>query len=410
MYKRQNIVEIYKIGSLCGILFCINILCLGQNATSLSGQDSKYNIIQTAVPFLTIAPDSRSGALGDAGAATSPDVNSQHWNPAKYVFSDNQAGFSFTYTPWLSNLVSGINLLYVVGYYKINPQSALSASLRYFSLGQIDFINEQGKYMSTQNPNEYAVDAAYSRKFSDKVSGAIAFRYIRSAIAQGASVDGTEAKAGWSVASDVSVYYNTDITLGGKDSKLAFGTDISNMGRKMSYTDNQDAEFIPINLRLGGALTTNVDDYNSFCLVADINKLLVPTTPYYSDSIDPNTNKPMIDKGKNPDVSVPVGMIQSFYDAPDGLKEEMQEIMYSLGLEYWYRKQFAIRAGYFNEAKNKGNRKYFTTGVGLKLNVLSLDFSYLIPVYMNNNPLARTLRFSISFNFDSGKNKRKVKS
>jgi hypothetical protein len=383
-------------------LFVAGLIFVVQLAYNQKLSDNgQLNIVQTAVPFLTIAPDSRSGAMGDAGVATSPDVNSQHWNPAKYPFmKDKIGGVSFTYTPWLSNLVSGINLLYISGFKKIGERNAVSGSLTYFSLGDIDLTNDQGTTYSTTRPYEFALDGAYSRLFSEKFSGALAFRYIYSALAKGAaSTEGGE-KAGWSVAADVAAYYRTNLDIQDKKSTLAFGADISNMGRKISYNENQPGNFIPINMRLGTALTTDLDDFNSLTATVDFNKLLVPTPTKDSTFADGSKAK-VLDPSAN--VSVPAGMFQSFSDAPGGFKEELHEVTYSIGMEYWYRKQFALRAGYFHEAADKGNRRYYTAGAGLRLNVFILDFSYLIPAYQNNNPLAHTLRFSLTFEFDSPK-------
>jgi hypothetical protein len=342
--------------------------------------------------------------MGDVGAATSPDVNSMHWNPAKYAFIENSGGISISYSPWLKNLVNDINLAYLSFYKKLDKQQTIAASLLYFSLGEIEFRDELGNSIRPGKPNEFSLDVAYSRLFSDKFSGGIAFRYIRSDLSTGIEVSDVATKAGQAFAADASVYYNDKITLAGKDSKLAFGMNISNIGTKITYTSDLDKDFIPINLRLGGALTMNLDDYNAFTFAADINKLLVPTRPVYWTDVNGQdsivNNKKVVRYGKDPEVSVVKGIFQSFYDSPDGFNEELREITYSLGLEYWYRKQFAIRGGYFHENEYKGNRKYFTAGIGLKLNVLEFDFSYLIPTYANH-PLANTLRFSIAFNFDA---------
>lgn len=365
------------------------------------------NPVETAVPFLTIAPDSRAGGMGDVGAATSPDVNSMHWNPAKYAFIENSGGLAISYSPWLKNLVNDINLAYLSFYKKLDKQQVIAASLLYFSLGEIEFMDDQGAPIRPGKPNEFSLDVAYSRLFSDKFSGGVAFRYIRSDLSTGLQVNGVDTKAGQAFAADASVYYNNNITLAGKNSKLAFGINISNIGNKITYTSDLDKDFIPTSLRLGGALTMDLDDYNSFTFAADINKLLVPTIPiYWKDANGQDSlvdNKRVVRYGKDPEVGVVKGIFQSFYDAPDGFREEMKEVTYSLGLEYWYRKQFAIRGGYFHENEYKGNRKYFTAGIGLKLNVLEFDFSYLIPTYANH-PLANTLRFTIAFNFDTFKN------
>jgi hypothetical protein len=372
------------------------------------------NAIQVTVPFLTIAPDSRGGAMGDAGVATAPDINSQYWNPAKYPFIAGEGGVAVSYTPWLRKLIGDINLAYLSGYKRIDDRQVVSASMRYFSLGMIVFTNIYGQAQGQFNPNEFSIDAGYSRLLTDHFSGAIAFRFIRSDLTGGNYVAGTtKSEPGMAVSGDLAFYYQNDIYLSGKDSRMAFGVNISNMGNKIAYTENQEKAFIPINMRLGGALTTWLDDYNSLTITADVNKLLVPTTPVYltdsaGNTVEDEDGNWIIKNGKNPDVPVPVGMLRSFWDAPgvvrdDGtrsvLLEELHEITYSIGLEYWYREQFAIRGGYFHEHETKGNRKFFTAGVGFKLNVFGLDFSYLIPV-KQNNPLANTLRFTLSFEFD----------
>lgn len=354
----------------------------------------EINTIQSVVPFLTIAPDSRSGAMGDVGVATTPDLNSLHWNPAKYAFIDGDGGVGLSYSPWLRNLVPDINLAYLTGYKRLDDKQVISGSLLYFSLGNIVFTDHFGNETRNFNPNEFAIDLAYSRKFAEKISGAIAFRYIYSNLTGGTHVGGTETKPGISFAADVSSYFEDDIQLFDRDSRLTFGIDISNIGSKMTYTDDQEPDFIPINLRLGSALMIKLDNYNSITFAADINKLLVPTPPIYD-----STGLTIL-RGKDPFVSVPVGMLQSFYDAPNGFKEELHEITYSFGIEYWYSQQFAVRTGYFHEHATKGNRKFFTAGLGLRLNIFSLDFAYLIPT-TQNHPLARTLRFSLTFDFDS---------
>jgi len=373
---------------------------------SVGELNGQMNYIPTAVPFLTIDPESRGGALGDAGVATSQDVNSMHWNPAKYAFIQNNSGIAVSYSPWLRNLgISDIDLAYLTGYLRISKDQVIASSFRYFSLGQLTFTDNVGNTLKTANPNEFAFDAGYSRLFSEHFSGAVAFRYIRSDLGQGTQVEGVDVIAGQSFAADIAAYYNKAIKLGDKNGKLALGLDISNMGNKMYYTaDQKTKDFIPTNLRLGVAVSADLDEYNSMTVTMDFNKLLVPTPPIYyttkggQDSVDLNNN-PVIQSGKNPNVSVLTGMIQSFYDAPGGFQEELQEITYSIGAEYWYRKQFALRTGYFHEAASKGNRKYATFGVGLKLNVIGFDFSYLVA--NEANPLANTLRFTISLDFDA---------
>ncbi len=354
------------------------------------------NALRVGVPFLIIAPDSRAGAMGDAGVASTPDIHSQHWNPAKYAFIDKQFGLSLSYTPWLRNLIDDINLSYLAGYYRLDDQQVISGSLLYFSMGDIIFTNDQGQTMTTHNPNEFALDAAYSRKFADKVGGAIAFRYIRSDLTGGFSQQGqAAAKAGSAAAADVSMYYETPISLDNKDHEFALGLNISNMGNKISYNDDATKDFIPINMRLGGRFTYNMDIYNAIGIMVDANKLLVPTPPVYDTE-----EEGVIIAGMDPLVSVPAGMMQSFYDAPGGFKEEIHEFSFAVGLEYWYAGQFAIRAGYFDEHQTKGNRKYFTIGAGLKYNVFNLDFAYLVPRAGQANPLANTVRFTLGFEFE----------
>jgi hypothetical protein len=367
----------------------------------------KFNPQLTAVPFLTIAPDSRAGAMGDAGVASTPDVHSQHWNAAKYAFIESDAAVSLSYAPWLRQLgINDINLLYLVGYKKLDERQTISGSLRYFSLGEIIFTDIEGIPQGNYNPNEFAIDAGYSLQLSERFAGNISFRFIRSDLTGGRSFSGSgESKAGIAGGADLGFYYqNNDIELSDRDSELAWGIQLSNMGTKISYNENKTPDFLPINMRLGGRLTTHMDEYNSFSFMVDLNKYLIPTPPFYydADSNEVVKEDPSVAfiKGYDPDVSVPLGMIRSFYDAPGGIKEELKEIMYSLGVEYMYRDQFAIRAGYFHEAELKGNRKYVTLGVGIRLNVFGLDFSYLAPTTGQNNPLANTVRFTLSFNFD----------
>jgi len=379
---------------------CITIaIFISINSTMSSQSDQKPNLngseanyVPTAVPFLTIAPDSRGAAMGDAGVATSPDANSQFWNPAKYAFMKDEAGFSLSYIPWLRNLVPDINMAYLTGYYKIDREQSISGSLKYFALGQIFFKNERNEDMGFGNPNEFAVDVAYSRLFSENVSGAISFRSIRSDFGSSPLPSGETTKAGIAFAADVAAFYSDEIQIEDKDATLAFGLNISNIGSKISYTDGQNKDFIPINLRLGSSLTLAIDAYNEMTFALDLNKLLVPTPPIYNDSVQRS-----ILYGMDPDVSVATGMLQSFYDAPGGYKEELNEIMYAGGVEYLYMKQFAVRAGYFHEHTLKGNRKYATMGIGLKYNVMSFDFAYMIPKG-RTNPLANTVRFTIGFN------------
>lgn len=351
------------------------------------------NSIQTAVPFLTIAPDSRGGSMGDAGVATSPDVNSQYWNPAKYAFAKSDMAIGFTYTPWLRNLINDINLSYLAGYYRFAPDQTVSASLRYFSFGDITFTDGVGNTVKNFSPNEFSFDVGYSRLFGKTISGAIAFRFIRSDLTGGYS-NTTESNAGQAFATDVAVYYQNGVHLADKTGQMAFGINISNIGSKLSYNQDQKKDFLPMNLRVGGRLTLNMDDYNKISGTLDLNKLLVPTPPIVDST-------GAIVKGMDNDVSVTKGIFQSFYDAPGGMSEEIKEITYSIGLEYAYSNQFFVRGGYFHESAMKGNRKYYTFGAGLKYNILTLDFAYLVPSSGRNNPLSNTVRFSLIFELES---------
>ena len=383
-----------------------SILCyvsFSQNVTGVDeiGRDN-LNTITTAVPFLLISPDSRAGGMGDVGVATSPDANSLHWNPAKFAFVEDEVGFAVSYVPWLRALVPDINLSYLAGYKKLNKNEAIAMELRYFTLGDITFTDVIGNNLGQYKPSEFAVGSAYSRKLSDQFSLAISGRYIYSNLTGGQSAGGITTNAGQSIAADVAGYFRKDIRIAKKDMELALGANVSNIGNKVRYTETSTRDFIPINLRLGTALNADLDEYNKISFAFDINKLLVPTPPIYNDSIDGQ-----IDFGQDPNVSVVSGIFQSFGDAPGGFSEEMREINYSIGTEYWYDDQFAVRAGYFNEHNTKGGRKFFTFGSGVKYNVFALDFSYLINASRainGNNPLANTMRFTLIFDFGAMEN------
>ncbi len=372
-------------------IFILWVGAIMNDAIAQNTSTTGANTITTGVPFLTIAPDSRGGAMGDAGVATSPDVNSMHWNPAKYAFVESEMGVALSYTPWLRNLVDDINLAYLVGYKKLDDQQTLSASLRYFTLGDISFMSEYGDPTGTQSPNEFAIDMGYTLLLSDNFSGAVAIRYIRSDLTGGQLVNGAETHAGNTFASDVAFYYQNEIRVNRKMSTIAAGINVSNIGGKISYTDGATKDYIPANMRLGVAYKTEMDKYNTITFAFDANKLLVPT---------PDTADVDILTGLGSDKSVISGVVSSFNDAPGGMSEELKEINFSLGVEYWYNKQFALRAGYYYEDVTKGNRKFFTAGAGLKMNVFALDFSYLLPI-AQNNPLANTLRFTLSFDFEA---------
>lgn len=380
----------------------------------LSGVDLSKNVntITTAVPFLLICPDSRSGAMGEVGAATPADGNSIHWNVAKLAFAEKKSGAAINVTPWLKQLVPDIYLYYISGYSKISKTQAIGASLRYFSLGNITFTDIVGNTTGQFRPNEFAVDLAFSQKLSETFSAGLAMRYIRSNLTGNYTLsNGQATKAGTSVAVDLGFYYNSKkLTLNGKKAIATAGLVFSNIGSKVSYSVQKD--FIPMNLRLGAGLKMIIDDYNTFGIYGDINKLLVPTPPVYlknsrgDDSVNTSTQEKIILAGKNPNVGIAKGITQSFNDAPGGGSEELKEINYSVGFEYWYAKTFAVRAGYFNEAKTKGNRKFFTAGIGLRYNVFGLDMAYLIPI-TQRNPLQNTLRFTLTFDFDAFKSQNK---
>lgn len=388
----------------------INTLAQAQISTGqLNGQ--RVNSISTAVPFLTISPDARAGSMGDAGVAMSPDANSMHWNPSKLAFVEDEVGFSLAYTPWLQALVNDINLAYLSGYYKIDDQQTIGASLLYFSLGNIQLTNESGQNLNVIKPNELALDAAYSRKLSEDFSGSVAFRFIYSDIATGSISGGQAINAGVSGAADLSAYYKKDLEINGNDALLSFGGNVSNIGTKITYSGNEQRDFIPTNLRLGTALKLNLDAYNTITFTIDANKYLVPTNPIYAQGTD------SIIAGRDPNRSVVSGIFGSFTDAPgtpiydqngnfQGIEkgsvagEEINELYYGAGMEYWYTNQFSLRAGYFYEHPTKGNRQFLTIGAGLKYNVFGLDFAYLIPTEQRN-PLEDTLRFTLQFDFDA---------
>lgn len=363
-----------------------------QKSQDIIGRESTSNIISTVASFLLIAPDSRAGAMGDAGVATSPDINSQHWNAAKYVFAEDRMGVSLSYLPWLKNYVDDMNICYLAGFNKIKENQAIGYSLTYFSLGEMTYTDIAGNKLKMYNPKEFAIDGSYSLKLADDLSASLTMRYIYSNLTGGISLNNSEeTHAGHAIAGDIAVYYNKAFEGSKYTHILGLGANISNIGTKMSYTKN-NSNFIPTNMKLGAAYTLELDKFNSFTATLDINKLLVPTPPIRNDNYE-------VVKGKDDDVSVPVGIFRSFGDAPDGMKEEFKEISYSMGLEYWYSKTFAGRMGYFSEHKDKGGRKYLTFGVGLKLNVFSFDFSYLVTTTASN-PLQNTVRFTLGLNFD----------
>jgi len=377
-------------------LLLISITSLPAQNTNLLGQ---INTITTAVPFVMISPDARAGGMGDLGVASSPDVNSIHWNPSKLAFAEKKMGFAVSYTPWLRQLVNDMFIAYLSGYSTLKGGQAIGTSLRYFSLGNITFTDVNGNTIRDFRPNEFAFDLAYSRKLSNNFSGGIALRFIHSNLTGGTPVEGQDSKAGNTVAADVSVYYQKEIEIGNKDAVLMSGLNVSNIGAKISYTQSGVKNFIPTNLRLGPGVKIKLNDYNELSFMLDFNKLLVPTPPIYTQDTA-NSADNIILYGEDPDVSVAQGIFQSFSDAPNGFKEELQEVNVGVGMEYWYDQQFAFRAGYFYEDKRKGNRKYFTLGAGLRYNVFGLDLAYLIPTDQRN-PLENTLHFTLTFDFDA---------
>tara|TARA_R110001583_G_scaffold8058_1_gene39330 strand:- start:28568 stop:29737 length:1170 start_codon:yes stop_codon:yes gene_type:complete len=356
------------------------------------------NYISTAVPFLSVVPDSRAGGMGNTGVATSPDHNSMFWNAAKYSFTKSEAGISASYTPWLRKVIDDMSVSYLSGYYSLDKNQTIAASFRYFSLGEIFFQETENETAIKKNPYELAFDVAYSRKLGNNFSGAIAFRYIFSDISQGGY--NNVSKSANSFAADLSVYHRKEYGSSHNPSVWSWGVNISNIGSKINYSDDSEKEFIPTNLRLGSAYKHQLDQYNSITVSLDINKLLVPSSS--GRKIEDNNDD--LSSNKN-DKSVMSGIFNSFSDAPGGMSEEFKEITWSLGIEYWYQNQFAIRTGYFHENEDKGNRKFYTAGVGVKLSMFDLDFSYLIPS-SQNNPLQNTLRVSISANLDLKSNRR----
>jgi hypothetical protein len=353
---------------------------------SITGRDTTFRVITTAVPFLTISPDARSAALGDTGAATTPDANSTYWNPAKLVFVEQSYGGSISYTPWLGKIINDMWVSYLTGFYKITREQAVALSMKYFDLGDISFRNSSNDPLGDFRPRELAIDLTYSRMLTEELSVGLTGRYIHSNLtgAFSQSPSGTvDAQPGNSVAADIGIFY-THPMKGTRNSNLSLGASISNIGAKITYTDNANKDFLPTNLRIGGVYTTEVDPYNSFSFILDFNKLLVPT----------------VDEGQ----SVLGGMFGSFTDAPGGFEEELKEIIINMGAEYWYNKIFAARLGYFLESIDKGNRKYLTLGLGFRKERFGIDVAYIVPTNNREHPLAETLRFTLLLQVD-GKDK-----
>ena len=361
--------------------------------TTASAQDEKnamFNPVEHAVISQTIAPDARGAGMGDVGVATDPDVNSQYWNPAKYPFCISRAGIALNYTPWLRQLVNDIDLAYLAGYYRIGDYSAISGSIRYFSLGEV--IATDGM---TVKPYEMSIDAAYSMMLSETFSLAAGLRWIYSDLRYDYSEDSKPASA---FAADLAMYYNNYVMLGSRECQLGIGLNLSNIGSKISYYGDDESQFLPANMRLGASLMIPIDEYNRFSISADANKLLVPTVPRQEEG-ESNSDYQDRVRREYSDISAISGMFKSFTDAPGGFSEELKEIQWSVGAEYVYHDQFSLRAGYHHQDESKGNLKYFTVGGGFKMNVFSLDVGYVIST-ARSNPLDQTLRFSLTFDMD----------
>nr|WP_288318060.1 type IX secretion system outer membrane channel protein PorV [Xylanibacter caecicola] len=363
--------------------------------TTVGAQDKTdiFNPVNTSVTSQMIAPDARAAGMGDVGVATDPDVNSQYWNPAKYPFCISRAGVSLNYTPWLRQLVSDMSVAYLSGYYRIGDYSAVSASLRYFSLGEV-FTDESENAM-TINPYEMSVDVAYSLMLSEKFSLAAAVRWIYSDLTYNFSDDTSPGSA---FAADIACYYNDYINIGERECQLGIGLNISNIGSKITFGGSNDSEFIPTNMRLGASLMIPVDEYSRFTIAADANKLLVPTYPLQEEGELKEDYDRRVQK-EYYDVSSIAGIFKSFGDAPGGFKEELQEVNWSVGAEYVYNDKFSVRAGYHHESENKGNRKYFTVGAGFRMSAFTLDCGYVIAT-AKSNPLDQTMRFTLGFDMD----------
>jgi hypothetical protein len=361
----------------------VSLLMLLASAGIYAQVNDQLNPILTGVPSLTIAPDARAGAMGDAGVATTPDVNSQHWNPAKYAFMESGGGFGLSYTPWLRELVGGIDLAYVAGYYKVNPSQAISASLRYFSLGDVPMTADNGDTdLGMAKPNEFALDLGYSILLTEQLSGAVALRYIRSDL----NTNNDLMSPANAIGADVAFYYKTFVPMASGDADLAFGANLSNIGSKVTYDEGETSNFLPTNFRLGGAFGYPFDEYNKLSITADINKLMVIRRPLGFEETSPEMQDYY-------DTGAVAGIFQSFGEF------KASDITYSVGAEYSYQNQFFLRTGYFHESESAGNRRFFTFGAGFKMNVFAIDAGYVIAA-AQTSPLDNMLRFSLSFNLD----------
>lgn len=384
------------------MLGAVCILAAG-NAKADDNIKNEFNPIETGVTSLSIAPDARGASMGDLGVATDPDVNSQYWNPSKYAFAYSQGGVSLSYTPWLRKLVNDIFLANVSGYWKLgsNDNQAVSASLRYFSLGEVNTNDPSNISTQSLNPYEMAIDVGYSRKLSETYSMGVVFRYIYSDLGFSNSYAGDQTSGASAFAADISGYYTYYPIVGRNECQWSWGWNISNIGTKIDYNNGEDPAFLPTNLRLGTTFTFPLADYHNLALSLDLNKLLVPARPRESDyADDADGEREYLEALQEwQDMSPITGIFKSFSDAPGGMKEELREITYSLGAEYSYNQQFFLRAGYYHESQYKGNRQYFGIGAGFSLNVLRLDASYMVAT-AQQSPLDQTLRFSLSFDMD----------
>lgn len=381
---------------LVGLLMGTSNIYAQQTPDEIAGKDISKNYISTAVPILLIAPDARSGGMGDVGVASTPDAYSSHWNSAKYAFIEDDFGMGMSYVPWLRKLgAADMNLLNLTGFKRINDRSAVAASLTYFSLGSIEFTDIDGTSKGTYKPNEFGLDVSYSMKLSENLSVGATGRYVRSDLTQGVDVGTSTTKAGNAIAADLGMYYQSETNMFDMPGELAAGLFISNLGSKISYSDDDnEKDFLPANIRFGGRYTMDIDQYNTFSFMLDFNKLLVPTPPLYDEEGN-------IIAGMDNNIGTMLGAIRSFYDSPNGFSEELQELQISVGAEYWYDKVFAVRGGYFFEHENKGGRQYLTLGGTVKYQTLVLDISYLIPTTtLQTSPLANTVRISLAMNFE----------
>ena len=378
------------------ILLAVLLVQLSLQASAQEKKDL-FNPVNYAVVSQTIAPDARGGGLGDVGAATDPDVNSQYWNPAKYPFCISRAGVALNFTPWLRSLVNDMNLAYLAGYYRIGDHSAVSSSLRYFNLGKVytSYEGAESGEGTTINPYEMSLDVAYSLMLSETFSLSAALRWIYSDMRFDEREDNSPASA---FAAYIAAYYQNYINIGQRECQLGIGLNISNIGSKIKFSGKEYSEFLPANLRLGASLMIPIDEYNRLTIAADANKLLVPTVPKQEEGEDNSEYEDRVHREYN-DISAIRGIFKSFGDAPGGFKEELQEIYYGVGAEYTYNDKFSLRAGYHHEAENKGNRKYFTVGAGFKMSVFQLDAGYVVAT-AKSNPLDQTLRFSLTFDMD----------